>query len=106
MAQADDLVTAVTYSGIKFRRAAVGGVGIHYQEAGDLQRPTLLLLHGFPSTSRMWDRLIPTLACRYHVIAPDYPGFGLSDAPAPDAFTYTFDRYCRDHAGVGAQARH
>lgn len=91
MAQADNPVTAATYDGITFRRAAIDGVGIHYQEAGDPRRPTLLLLHGFPSTSRMWDRLIPTLASRYHVIAPDYPGFGLSDAPAPGAFAYTFD---------------
>lgn len=85
----------VTFDGIRFRRADVEGVGIHYQEAGGSGRPTLLLLHGFPSTSRMWDRLIPTLAGRYHVIAPDYPGFGLSDAPSPDAFEYTFDHLAR-----------
>jgi pimeloyl-ACP methyl ester carboxylesterase len=84
-------MTDITYDSIKFRRATVEGVGIHYQEAGDPGRPTLLLLHGFPSTSRMWDRLIPALAARYHVIAPDYPGFGLSDAPTPDRFDYTFD---------------
>src|ERR1700744_649600 len=80
----------ITYDG-KFRRATIEGVGIHYQEAGDPLRPALLLLHGFPSTSRMWDRLIPTLAARYHVIAPDYPGFGLSDTPGPEEFAYTFD---------------
>jgi pimeloyl-ACP methyl ester carboxylesterase len=66
-------------------------IDLHYQEAGDSSRPTLVLLHGFPSTSRMWDRLIPTLAPHYHVIAPDYPGFGLSDTPDPDSFLYTFD---------------
>jgi pimeloyl-ACP methyl ester carboxylesterase len=85
----------ITYDGIKFRRAMIEGVGIHYQEAGDPLRPTLLLLHGFPSTSRMWDRLIPTLAARYHVIAPDYPGFGLSDTPNPEDFAYTFDHLAR-----------
>jgi pimeloyl-ACP methyl ester carboxylesterase len=79
------------YDGIAFRRAIVNGVGVHYQEAGDPARPTLLFLHGFPSTSRMWDRLIPTLAPHFHVIAPDYPGFGLSDAPSPKDFDYTFD---------------
>ena len=79
------------YDGIRFKRATIENVGIHYQEAGDPSRPHLLLLHGFPSTSRMWDRLIPSLAGHYHVIAPDYPGFGLSDAPSPDSFEYTFD---------------
>jgi len=82
---------ATRYDGIRFRRAQVQGVGIHYQEAGDPAWPDLILLHGFPSTSRMWDRLIPTLATRYHIIAPDYPGFGLSEAPSPTAFSYTFD---------------
>jgi len=84
-------MTVTSYDGIRFRRETVNGVGIHFQEAGDPARPTLLLLHGFPSTSRMWDRLIPSLLPHFHVIAPDYPGFGLSDAPAPDAFHYTFD---------------
>jgi pimeloyl-ACP methyl ester carboxylesterase len=80
------------YSRIRYRREIIDGVGIHYEEAGDPTKPALVLLHGFPSTSRMWDRLIPTLATEYHVIAPDYPGFGLSDAPPPNAFDYTFDR--------------
>jgi pimeloyl-ACP methyl ester carboxylesterase len=84
-------MTVTSYDGIRFRREVVNGVGIHFQEAGDSARPALLLLHGFPSTSRMWDRLIPSLLPHFHVIAPDYPGFGLSDAPPPDAFGYTFD---------------
>ena len=79
------------YDGVTFHREIVNGVGVHYQAAGDPARPTLLFLHGFPSTSRMWDRLIPTLSPYYHVIAPDYPGFGLSDAPSPVEFDYTFD---------------
>jgi pimeloyl-ACP methyl ester carboxylesterase len=80
-----------SYDGIRFRREFVNGVGIHFIEAGDTSAPTLLLLHGFPSTSRMWDRLIPSLLPHFHVIAPDYPGFGLSDAPSPAAFVYSFD---------------
>lgn len=69
----------------------VGGVRVFYREAGPPDAPTLVLLHGFPSSSRMFDGLIPLLAPRYHVIAPDYPGFGHSDAPAPDRYAYTFD---------------
>jgi pimeloyl-ACP methyl ester carboxylesterase len=87
----ETVMSPTKYDGIAFRRMVVNGVGVHYQEAGDPERPTLLLLHGFPSTSRMWDRLIPTLSLEFHVIAPDYPGFGLSDAPSPKEFDYTFD---------------
>jgi pimeloyl-ACP methyl ester carboxylesterase len=92
-AMPDDAISTgcgARYDGTRFRRIVIDGVGIHYQEAGDPSKPHVILLHGFPSTSRMWDRLIPTLATKYHVIAPDYPGFGLSDAPPPEAFTYTF----------------
>src|SRR5580700_8965610 len=88
------------YSRIRYRREIIDGVGIHYEEAGDPTKPALVLLHGFPSTSRMWDRLIPTLATEYHVIAPDYPGFGLSDAPSPDAFVYTFDHMAELMSGL------
>jgi pimeloyl-ACP methyl ester carboxylesterase len=70
---------------------AIEGVEIFYREAGDRTHPTLLLLHGFPSSSRMYDPLIPLLADQYHIIAPDYPGFGHSDAPSPREFAYTFD---------------
>jgi pimeloyl-ACP methyl ester carboxylesterase len=84
-------MTLASYNGIRYRRETVNGVGIHFQEAGDSSRPTLLFLHGFPSTSRMWDRLIPSLLPHFHLIAPDYPGFGLSDAPDPGTFKYTFD---------------
>ncbi len=69
----------------------VNGVGIFYREAGPVDAPTIVLLHGFPSSSREFDSLIPLLATKYHVIAPDYPGFGLSDAPSPASYTYTFD---------------
>lgn len=66
-----------------FHTAKVDGINVFYREAGPKDAPTLLLLHGFPSSSRMFETLIPLLADRYHIVAPDYPGFGLSDAPPP-----------------------
>lgn len=69
----------------------IDGLTIYYREAGDPSRPTVVLLHGFPTSSVMFRNLIPDLAERYHVIAPDYPGFGGSDAPSTDQFNYTFD---------------
>src|SRR5580692_3085412 len=74
-----------------YHRTQVGGVGVFYREAGPKDAPTIVLLHGFPSSSRMYETLIPLLATRYHVIAPDYPGFGQSDALPPSQYTYTFD---------------
>ena len=74
-----------------YHRVQVDGVGIFYREAGPESAPTIVLFHGFPSSSREFDMLIPLLATKYHLIAPDYPGFGLSDAPSPSAYTYTFD---------------
>src|ERR1700748_263881 len=74
-----------------FHHATVHGLKIFYREAGSKASPTIVLLHGFPSSSHMFRDLIPKLADKFHVIAPDYIGFGYSDAPAPDAFTYTFD---------------
>ena len=62
-----------------------------YREAGDVSKPTVLLLHGVPSSSRMYDGLLRKLGDRYHLVAPDYPGFGNSDAPDPAKFAYTFD---------------
>jgi len=67
------------------------GVQVFYREAGPSDGPVLLLLHGFPSSSRMWDTLLPTLGRRYRLVAPDYPGFGHSDAPDARSFAYTFD---------------
>jgi pimeloyl-ACP methyl ester carboxylesterase len=74
-----------------YHRVEVDGVGIFYREAGPADAPTIVLLHGFPSSSREFNTLIPLLATKYHLIAPDYPGFGLSDAPPPAAYAYTFD---------------
>ena len=74
-----------------YHRVQVDGVEIFYREAGPRDAPTIVLLHGFPSSSRGFDTLIPLLATRYHLIAPDFPGFGQSDAPPPSSYTYSFD---------------
>ena len=74
-----------------YHRADVDGVSIFYREAGPRDAPTVVLLHGYPSSSRMFDSLIPLLAGRYHLIAPDYPGFGQSEAPLTTQYAYTFD---------------
>lgn len=76
---------------VAYRAIDIDGVTIFYREAGVPEAPTLLLLHGFPSSSHMFRGLIPHLADRFHLVAPDYPGFGNSDAPAVDRFAYTFD---------------
>jgi pimeloyl-ACP methyl ester carboxylesterase len=69
----------------------VDGIRIFYREAGPKDAPTIVLLHGFPSSSREFDTLIPLLATRYHVIAPDFPGFGQSESPPSSSYRYTFD---------------
>jgi len=74
-----------------YHSVTVDGVKVFYREAGPKDAPVVLLLHGFPTSSRMYQGLMPLLADRYRLIAPDYPGFGLSDAPPPDKFSYTFD---------------
>jgi pimeloyl-ACP methyl ester carboxylesterase len=78
-------------SAIEYRSAQVGDLKIFYREAGAADAPALLLLHGFPSASHMFRDLIPLLADRFHIIAPDLPGFGQSDMPARGKFAYTFD---------------
>ena len=78
-------------SAIRYRSANVDGLKIFYREAGAADAPVLLLLHGFPSSSHMFRDLIPLLADRFHIVAPDLPGFGQSDMPARDSFAYTFD---------------
>lgn len=75
----------------RYRTTVIAGQTIFFREAGDPAAPTILLLHGFPSSSHMFRDLIPLLAGRFHLIAPDYPGFGQSAAPSPEAFDYTFD---------------
>ena len=75
---------------INYRKADVDGLKVFYREAGHVDAPTLLLLHGFPSASHMFRELIPALSDRFHVVAPDLPGFGQSDMPPRDGFPYTF----------------
>jgi pimeloyl-ACP methyl ester carboxylesterase len=84
-----------TSATIAYHRVEVDGVGVFYREAGPNNAPTIVLLHGFPSSSREFDTLIPLLATRYHLIAPDFPGFGQSDAPAPVSYAYTFDHLAK-----------
>ena len=76
-----------------YRTITIDGLSIFYREAGPKDGPTILLLHGLPSSSRMFEPLFNRLADRYHLVAPDYPGFGHSDWPSPKAFAYTFDHY-------------
>jgi pimeloyl-ACP methyl ester carboxylesterase len=75
----------------RYRTVDLSGLDVFYREAGPSGAPAVLLLHGFPSSSRMWQPLIDQLADRYRMVAPDYPGFGHSDAPPANSFRYTFD---------------
>ncbi|CCD96575.1 putative alpha/beta-Hydrolases superfamily [Bradyrhizobium sp. ORS 375] len=84
----------------RHRTATVHGRSVFYREAGDPTAPTILLLHGLPTSSQMFRDLIPALADRFHLVAPDYIGFGHSDAPDRSAFTYTFDNLAAHVAGL------
>ena len=83
-----------------YHRVEVDGVGLFYREAGPKDAPTIVLLHGFPASSREFDTLIPLLATHYHLIAPDFPGFGQSDAPPPATYAYTFDHLAETTADL------
>ncbi len=83
--------TKLSSSIVHYQYANVAGTKIFYREAGDPSAPTILLLHGFPTSSHMYRNLIPLLADRYHIVAPDLPGFGLSDAPDRKSYPYTFE---------------
>jgi len=76
---------------VSYRTVKVDGLSIFYREAGPKDAPTILLLHGLPSSSRMFEPLLTRLAGQFHMVAPDYPGFGHSDAPTSKEFSYTFD---------------
>src|SRR5688572_21941302 len=76
---------------VHYRHMDVTGITIAYREAGRRAARTIMLLHGFPTSSHMYRELIPALADDYHVIAPDYPGFGYSDSPERETLAYTFD---------------
>jgi pimeloyl-ACP methyl ester carboxylesterase len=79
------------FSRVTYHTTHVDGLKIFYREAGPKNAPTLVLLHGYPSSSHMFRNLTPALSDKYHVIAPDYPGFGYSDSPSPEQYAYTFD---------------
>ena len=88
---------------IHYRDATVNGVKVFYREAGPADAPVVLLLHGFPTSSHMFRNLIPLLADRYHVIAPDYPGFGQSAMPDHEAFQYSFGNFANIIDGLTTQ---
>lgn len=75
------------------RTEKIDGINLFYREAGSKNNPSVVLLHGFPTSSHMFRNLIPMLSDSYHVVAPDYPGYGQSDMPDRKSFTYSFDRY-------------
>ncbi|QEH38423.1 Haloalkane dehalogenase [Aquisphaera giovannonii] len=80
---------------VSYRTVRVDGLNVFYREAGPRDAPTILLLHGLPSSSRMFEPLLARLSGRFHLVAPDYPGFGHSDWPDPRSFAYTFDNLAR-----------
>jgi len=82
---------SIPATAIHYRTVKVDGLDVFYREAGDPKNPTILLLHGFPSSSHQYRDLIPLLADKFHVVAPDYPGFGHTTQPAREAYGYTFD---------------
>jgi pimeloyl-ACP methyl ester carboxylesterase len=82
-------------SAIQYKTANVDGFKVFYREAGHAKRPKLLLLHGFPTAGHMFRDLIPLLEERFHIVAPDLPGFGQSDMPPRDSFAYTFDNIAK-----------
>ncbi|MBV1691527.1 alpha/beta hydrolase [Novosphingobium sp. G106] len=92
-ASTSEAVAAKAPVTVHYRYATIDGVKVFYREAGPADGPVVLLLHGFPTSSHMFRNLIPALADRYRVIAPDYPGFGQSDAPDHTRFAYTFQHY-------------
>jgi pimeloyl-ACP methyl ester carboxylesterase len=86
-----ELASADESTRVRYKTVKVGDVDVFYREAGPKDAPTILLLHGFPTSSQMFRNLIPALADKYHLVAPDYPGYGHSSMPPHDKFKYTFD---------------
>ncbi|MCH9030947.1 MAG: alpha/beta hydrolase [candidate division Zixibacteria bacterium] len=87
--------SSATFGKVDIKSIEIDGLDISYREAGSRENPTILLLHGFPTSSHMFRDLIPALADSYHLIAPDYPGFGGSSMPSVDEFEYTFDQFAK-----------
>src|ERR1700753_951465 len=85
---------------INYRKIQVNDLSVFYRESGPADAPTVLLLHGFPTSSHMYRNLIPILNKQYHVIAPDLIGFGFSDAPHYTQFKYTFDNLTKYVQGL------
>src|SRR3974390_3544365 len=92
-AQSEHPAGSLTQARVAYRTVKIDCLNIFYREAGPKDAPVVLLLHGFPTSSHMFRNLIPALANRYHVIAPNYPGYGQSDMPDRAKFSYTFDRF-------------
>jgi pimeloyl-ACP methyl ester carboxylesterase len=90
--QKENLYVEQDYADVFYRTLNVEGLEIFYREAGPPDAPTVLLLHGFPSSSHMFRNLIPMLADKCHVVAPDFPGYGESSAPSVNDFNYSFER--------------
>jgi pimeloyl-ACP methyl ester carboxylesterase len=93
MAQSNNSITKTTMAtdDVHYRRVNANGINVFYREAGPSNAPTILLLHGYPTSSHMFRNLIPLLSVKYHVIAPDLPGFGYTDLPDRSKFAYTFE---------------
>ncbi|MDP4004782.1 alpha/beta fold hydrolase [Methylobacterium sp. NEAU K] len=96
-------MSPVTIPVVHYRTTKIADVNVFYREAGPSDAPVVLLLHGFPTSSHMFRNLIPLLANRYRVLAPDYPGFGQSDAPNHKTFAYTFAHYAEIVDGLLAE---
>src|SRR5437899_4801337 len=90
---AADRTSTSKHNPVHYKHASLNGLDIFYREAGPADAPVVLLLHGFPTSSHMFRNLIPALADRFRVIAPDYPGFGQSAMPDHAQFAYTFGHY-------------
>jgi pimeloyl-ACP methyl ester carboxylesterase len=95
IAYIDSTARADNAPGVAYRTVTIENVDIFYREAGDPNRPTILLLHGFPTSSHMFRDLITELADEYHLVAPDYPGYGFSSMPAVGEFDYSFDNVAK-----------
>lgn len=83
--------TETVTNNVNYKTIAINELNIAYREAGNPENPTILLLHGFPASSHQYRKILNTLGNEFHLIAPDYPGFGNSDFPSPETYTYTFD---------------